>query len=149
MANNKITKKEYFAIVKGIVEQSSADNKADIVAFLDHEVELLDKKSGKSKATPTQAANIVTLNVIKEVLADRNKPATITELLTDARLQSYTETTKDGEKTIAMTNQKLSSLVKKLVDVGEVVRTEEKKKAYFSLAVAKAEESEGTDTVED
>lgn len=149
MANNKITKKEYFAIVKGIVEQSSADNKADIVAFLDHEVELLDKKSGKSKATPTQAANIVTLNVIKEVLADRNKPATITELLTDTRLQSYTETTKDGEKTIAMTNQKLSSLVKKLVDVGEVVRTEEKKKAYFSLAVAKAEESEGTDTVED
>lgn len=149
MANNKITKKEYFAIVKGIVEQSSADNKADIVAFLDHEVELLDKKSGKSKATPTQAANIVTLDVIKEVLADRDKPATITELLTDARLQSYTETTKDGEKIIAMTNQKLSSLVKKLVDAGEVVRTEEKKKAYFSLAVAKAEESEGTDTVED
>lgn len=149
MANNKITKKEYFAIVKGIVEQSNANNKADIVAFLDHEVELLDKKSGKSKATPTQAANIVTLNVIKEVLADRDKPATITELLTDARLQSYTETTKDGEKTIAMTNQKLSSLVKKLVDAGEVVRTEEKKKAYFSLAVAKVEESEGTDTVED
>lgn len=149
MANTKITKKEYFAIVKGIVEQSSADNKADIVAFLDHEVELLDKKSGKSKATPTQAANIVTLNVIKEVLADRDKPATITELLTDARLQSYTETTKNGEKTIAMTNQKLSSLVKKLVDAGEVVRTEEKKKAYFSLAVAKEEESEGTDTVED
>lgn len=149
MANNKITKKEYFAIVKGIVEASSADNKADIVAFLDHEVELLDKKSGKSKATPTQAANIVTLNVIKEVLGGLDKPVTITELLTDARLQSYTETTKDGEKTIAMTNQKLSSLVKKLVDAGEVVRTEEKKKAYFSLAVAEEEESEGADTTED
>lgn len=149
MANNKITKKEYFAIVKGIVEASSADNKADIVAFLDHEVELLDKKSGKSKATPTQAANIVTLNAIKEVLGGLDKPATITELLTDARLQSYTETTKDGDKVIAMTNQKLSSLVKKLVDAGEVVRTEEKKKAYFSLAVVEEEESEGADTTED
>lgn len=135
MANNKITKKEYFAIVKNIVEASSADNKADIVAFLDHEVELLNKKSGKSKATPTQAANAVTLNVIKEVLGELDKPATITELLTDVRLQSYTETTKDGEKVIAMTNQKLSSLMKKLVDSGEVVRTEEKKKAYFSLAM--------------
>lgn len=133
MANNKITKKEYFAIVKDIVEASGADNKADIVAFLDHEVELLNKKSGKSKATPTQAANAVTLNVIKEVLGELDKPVTITELLTDVRLQSYTETTKDGEKVIAMTNQKLSSLMKKLVDAGEVVRIEEKKKAYFSL----------------
>ena len=134
MANNKITKKEYFAIVKDIVEASGADNKADIVAFLDHEVELLNKKSGKSKATPIQAANAVTLNVIKEVLGELDKPVTITELLTDVRLQSYTETTKDGEKVIAMTNQKLSSLMKKLVDAGEVIRTEEKKKAYFSLS---------------
>ena len=134
MANNKITKKEYFAIVKDIVEASGADNKADIVAFLDHEVELLIKKSGKSKATPIQAANAVTLNVIKEVLGELDKPVTITELLTDVRLQSYTETTKDGEKVIAMTNQKLSSLMKKLVDAGEVIRTEEKKKAYFSLS---------------
>ena len=134
MANNKITKKEYFAIVKDIVEASGADNKTDIVAFLDHEVELLNKKSGKSKATPTQAANAVTLNVIKEVLGELDKPVTITELLTDVRLQSYTETTKDGEKVITMTNQKLSSLMKKLVDAGEVIRTEEKKKAYFSLS---------------
>ena len=135
MANAKLTKKDYFGMVKAIVEASDKENKADIIAFLDHEVELLDKKSGKSKATPTQAANAVTLNVIKEVLAERTSPATITELLTDARLQSYTETTKDGDKVIAMTNQKLSSLVKKLVDAKEVVRTEEKKKAYFSIAV--------------
>ena len=139
MAEKKITKKEYFAIVKDIVEASGIDNKADIVAFLDHEVELLNNKSGKSKATPTQAANAVTLNVIKEVLSELDKPVTITELLTDVRLQSYTEITKDGEKIIAMTNQKLSSLIKKLVDAHEVIRTEEKKKAYFSLP--KAEDS--------
>lgn len=139
MTNTKITKKAYFAIVKDIVEASNVDNKADIVAFLDHEVELLNKKSGKSKATPTQAANAVTLNVIKEVLSELDKPVTITELLTDVRLQSYIEITKDGEKIIAMTNQKLSSLIKKLVDAHEVIRTEEKKKAYFSLP--KAEDS--------
>ena len=142
MANTKITKKDNFATVIAIVEASKAENKADLLAFLNHEVELLDKKSGKGKATPTQAANAVTLNVIKEVLGGLDKPVTITELLTDARLQSYTETTKDGDKVLAMTNQKLSSLVKKLVDAGEVVRTEDKKKAYFSLAVADTTESE-------
>lgn len=139
---NKTTKREYFGQVVAIVEASNAANKADIIKFLNHEIELLDKKSGKGKATPTQAANAVTLNVIKEVLGGLEKPATITELLTDERLQSYTETTKDGSKSIAMTNQKLSSLVKKLVDAGEVVRTEDKKKAYFSLAVADTTESE-------
>lgn len=133
MTNTKITKKAYFAIVKDIVEASNVDNKVDIITFLDHEVELLNKKSSKSKATPTQAANAVILDVIKEVLSGLDKPVTITELLTDVRLQSYTETTKDGNKVIAMTNQKLSSLMKKLVDAHEVVRTEEKKKAYFSL----------------
>lgn len=138
---NKTTKREYFGQVVAIVEASNVANKADIIKFLNHEVELLDKKSDKGKATPTRAANAVTLNVIKEVLGGLEKPATITELLTDERLQSYTETTKDGSKSIAMTNQKLSSLVKKLVGAGEVVRTEDKKKAYFSLAVAEEEDT--------
>ena len=152
MAYTKITKKDNFATVIAIVEASKAENKADLLAFLNHEVELLDKKAGKTKATPTHAANAVILDVIKEVLGGLDKPVTITELLTDARLQSYTETTKDGDKVIAMTNQKLSSLVKKLVDAKEVVRTEEKKKAYFSLAVVEEEETteeESADTVED
>lgn len=149
MANTKITKKEYFAIVKGIVEASEAENKADIVAFLNHEVELLDKKSSKSKVTPTQVANMATLNVIKEVLADMGKPVTITEMMSDTRLQSYTETAKDGNHLIIMTNQKLSSLVKKLVDTREVVRTEKKKKAYFSLPEVEAgEEEKEANTVE-
>ena len=83
---------------------------------------------------------------IIEVLADKGKPVTITDMLTDTRLQSYTEETKDGKKTVAMTNQKLSSMVKKLVDNGEIVRTEEKKKAYFSLPQAEEEPTKGEDT---
>lgn len=150
----KVTKKEWFAILEGIVNKSDYADKAGALAFITHEVELLDKKSGKAKESKTQKAHGAIMATIIEVLADMGKPVTITEMLTDARLQSYTEETKDGNKTVAMTNQKLSSMVKKLVDSEEVIRTEEKKKAYFSLPVAEEEPAEGEedeseDTAED
>ena len=140
MAEKKMTKKDWFEVLKNIMEKSDYADKAGAIAFIDHEVELLDKKSGKSKETKTKKAHGAILDAIKEVLADQTKPVTITEMLTDERLASYEEESKDGVKTVAMTNQKLSSMVKKLVDVGEVIRTEEKKKAYFSLPKAEGEE---------
>lgn len=127
---NKVTKREYFNMVIGIVETADVQNKSDILGFLNHEIELLEKKSSRSKVTAKQTANMAILATIKEVLGEQDKPVTITELMTDGRLQNY----KDGETTVLMTNQKLSSLVRKLVLTEEVVRTEEKKKAYFSLA---------------
>lgn len=140
MAEKKMTKKDWFEVLKNIMEESDYADKAGAIAFIDHEVELLDKKSGKSKETKTKKAHGAILDAIKEVLADQTKPVTITEMLTDKRLVSYEEKSEDRVKTVAMTNQKLSSMVKKLVDVGEVIRTEEKKKAYFSLPKAEEEE---------
>lgn len=145
MAEKKMTKKDWFEVISGIINASDYADKDGALAFVAHEVELLDKKSGKSKETKTQKAHGAIMATIIEVLADMGKPVTITDMLTDARLQSYTEETKDGEKTVAMTNQKLSSMVKKLVDAKEVIRTEEKKKAYFSLPVAEEEPAEGED----
>ena len=133
MADKKMTKKDYFAKVAEIVEASTADNKQDILAFINREVELLAKKSGSSKETKTQKANVAIMATIKEVLADMGKPVTISELMEDARLMTYEEEGKDDIKTVKMTNQKLSSLISKMVKAEEVVRTEDKKKAYFSL----------------
>lgn len=149
MANTKMTKKDWFEVLKGIMEKSDYADKAGAIAFIDHEVELLDKKSGKSKETKTKKAHGAILDAIKAVLADQTKPVTITEMMTDERLASYEEEGKDGAVTVAMTNQKLSSMVKKLVDAGEVIRTEEKKKAYFSLPKAEEEEpAEGENETE-
>lgn len=151
MANTKMTKKDWFEVLKGIMEKSDYADKAGAIAFIDHEVELLDKKSGKSKETKTKKAHGAILDAIKAVLADQTKPVTITEMMTDERLASYEEEGKDGAVTVAMTNQKLSSMVKKLVDAGEVIRTEEKKKAYFSLPKAEGEgpaEDEGENETE-
>ena len=67
------------------------------------------------------------------MLADQTRPVTITELLEDERLKTYTEEDKDGVQTLKMSNQKLSAVMKMLVDAQEVVKTEDKKKSYFSL----------------
>jgi hypothetical protein len=116
----KMTKKEYFAILKAMVEQSDMDNKEGAIAFIDHEVELLNKKSAKSGETKTQKENAEILVKIKAALVEVGKPVTITELQgASAEMAQYS-------------NQKLSALLKKLVDNGEVVKTTEKKKSYFS-----------------
>jgi hypothetical protein len=84
----KVTKKDYFNMVAKIVEASDTANKADILAFINHELELLQKKSNKSGNTKTQVANEKIYVTIKEVLADLNKAVTISELMVDTRLQT-------------------------------------------------------------
>ena len=44
MANTKMTKKEYFALIRTIVEATDREDKAEMLNFIDHEVELLSKK---------------------------------------------------------------------------------------------------------
>lgn len=139
--NTKVTKKDYFRTVRGIVEAAALEpeNKDNILAFIDREIELLEKKSSKSRETKTQKANVVIMDTIVAELANFEKPATVGELMAVESLTSYEEETKEGVKTIPMTNQKLSSMLSKLVKEGRVVRTEDKKKAYFSLPAADAE----------
>jgi HSP90 family molecular chaperone len=124
MANSKMTKKDWFAVVKAIVEASDSAQKDEAVKFIDHEVELLSKKSAKSGQTKTQKENVAVMEKIKTALASVDSPVTISELM------------KSSEDMAEYSNQKLSALLKKLVESGEVVRTEDKKKAFFSLPTA-------------
>ena len=120
---NKITKKEMFTMIKAQVK----DN-AEMVAFIDHEIELLEKKASSKKATKTQKANIGIKSIILAVL-EGGKSMTVTEMQgASAEL---------GE----LSNQKVSALVRQLVEAGEVVKTIDKKVSRFSLA-AKGEGEE-------
>ena len=113
---NKITKKEMFTMIKTQVR----DN-AEMVAFIDHEIELLDKKASNKKATKTQEANVGIKSTILAVL-EGGKSMTVTEMQgASAEL---------GE----LSNQKVSALVRQLVEAGEVVKTIDKKVSRFSLA---------------
>lgn len=112
----KMTKKEMF----GYIASAMAENE-DVVAFCQHEIELLEKKSSKSGQTKVQKENEVLMVSIVNALAIIGRPVTISELQReDAMMSEYQ-------------NQKLSALLKKLVESGKVVRTVDKKKAYFSV----------------
>lgn len=124
MMNKKMTKKEMFAMVIGVVETTEVENKEEMVAFLNHEIELLEKKSSKTGATKTQKENLVLMEQLKEAFREMEKPVTISEF---QALSTHEVAT--------LSNQKLSALLKKLTE-GEnapMVKTVEKKKSYFSL----------------
>ena len=113
---NKITKKEMFTMIKAQVK----DN-AEMVAFIDHEIELLDKKASNKKATKTQEANVGIKSTILAILEGAT-PMTVTEM--------QGESAELGK----LSNQKVSALVRQLVEAGEVVKTIDKKVSRFSLA---------------
>ena len=119
MANVKLTKKEMFAQILEIV-------KGDTVMedFIKHEIELLDKKKSSSskKAQETKDLNQKLAEDLLMALAELDRPVTISEFQKEST-----------SNVSALSNQKISYLLRILVSDGLVVRTEEKKKAYFSV----------------
>ena len=119
----KTTKKEMFTALRALVENVECENKDGLLGFLSHEIESLDKRHEKSSTslTKTQKENLSIMEEIKDALFEVAKPVTITELVAATpTLGRYS-------------SQKLSALLKLMKDRGEVIRTEDKKKAYFSL----------------
>lgn len=99
------------------------DNK-EMTEFIEHEIELLDKKktNGSKKAQANKDANLKLANELFVALKELDKPVTISEFQ------------KESTSGVAiLSNQKISSLLRTLIADGLVVRTEEKKKAYFSV----------------
>lgn len=118
----KITKKERFEMIKEIVLNAGLDNEAEMIEFLDNEINLLNKKRASGAKTATQKENEVLVERLYEVLAEIGRPVTVSELQ------------KENEEFGAMSNQKVSALMKKLTDANRVVKTPDKKKSYFSIA---------------
>jgi len=111
-----MTKKEMFNAIAVKV----ADN-AEMVAFINHEIELLDKKASRKTPSKTQKANEGVKATILEVLADFDAPVTVSELIATDALGEYT-------------NQKVSALLRQLIEGGKVVKTTDKKVSRFALA---------------
>ena len=118
MADKKMTKRDYFNELLTIAEVKA--NKS-MVDFINHELELLEKKnaSKSSAETKTQKEN-----------------ASIKENLLNEMESGVKYTISDMQKELPccaeLTNQKISALVRQLIAENLVVRTEDKRKAYFS-----------------
>ena len=121
MKEKKITKRDNFNTLLCLADVQA---NPDLVAFINHELELLDRKNastGEKKLTATQVAN----ESVKEAILEEMEPN---------RLYTISEMLKALPSCAELTNQKVTRLVADLVKVNAIVRTEDKRKAYFSLA---------------
>ena len=83
----KVTKAEMFAMIKDV--EGVKENQA-MVDFIDHELELLAKKSANKKPTKTQVENEGLKEVITAVLSESENPMTVTEMLATKRFAENT-----------------------------------------------------------
>lgn len=128
MATKK-TKKEFYMEMVDIFTELG---KGEYVDFCNHQIELLDKKSnGSTGLTKVQKENEIIKDIILEELAKYQGENGIT--ITDLMKQSDTLSSYVTEAGNNLTNQKMSALMKKLVDEKIVSRTTDKKKSYFKI----------------
>lgn len=115
----KITKRERFESLLNMVEVQADSG---MVEFINHELELLTKKnSSEKKPTAQQVAN----EAIKQAIVDG---------MEENHLYTITELQKSIPECAELSNQRVSALVRQMIADGAVIRTEDKRKAYFSKA---------------
>ena len=118
-----MTKREMFEMAINVIAETTAPEKDELIAGLEHEIELLNRKKSTSRGmTKTQKENLEIMELILADLDSIGEPVTVTELLAQ------------GENMTGFTNQKISALLRKLVEAGKVTKVIEGKKAKFALA---------------
>ena len=122
MAEKKITKRE---VVEMMLADSNIASNEVYVAYLKNELELLKKKSENKKATKNQTENVEIKEVIIEVLDRIGKGRA-------GEIQLAVQAT-NKEKYATLTNQRVSAILKQMIDEGTVVKTVDKKVSTFSL----------------
>lgn len=119
----KLTKREYFNALYTHFQETGRDcgtiSAETMMEFLEREIELLEKKNANKKPTAQQSANEGIKEAILEGLVER---------------MTITEMQKSIPELAELSNQRISALVRQMVDAGIIIRTEDKRKAYFSKA---------------
>ncbi len=124
--NKKLTKKDYFGIIREMVEGATVENKEELLAFVDKQVEMLDAKADKAKARAAEkrAEGDELRATVKAVLT--NEFQGIEDILPQV----------EGEE---ITKAKIIARLTQLVKAGEVekakAKTEDKKEiTVYKLA---------------
>jgi len=112
-----MTKREMFAEIRNLVAEN-----AEMVAFIDHEIELLERKSSSpKKPTKTQLENDNFKAEIVTFLAEADAPKSIKEL--QAEMPSL-----EG-----LSNQRITHLLTDLVKAERLTKDYVKKTPYYSI----------------
>ena len=132
MAEVKVTKKDWYAQIRAVVEASDNEQKEGILGFIDHEVELLEAKAAKAaeRAASKKADGDELRNAVQAVLTD--------ELQT---IDVITAQIEGEDITKAKVTARLTQLVKAGVATKDMVKTEDSRKVTaYKLASGDVEE---------
>ena len=117
--SKKVTKKEYYVMLKKVVENAEVENKDKLVEFIDKQVKLLDDKAAKAKEKAAE----------KRAEGDELR-ATVEATLTEEyqTIADITAQIDDEEVSKAKVTARLTQLVKEGLAVKEEAKTEDGKK---------------------
>ena len=115
---NKITKRE---IVTMMLADECVKANEMYVSYLTHELELLDKKAQKKGKSDEELAEVARLKGLVIGSLEKVGKGTVTEIQ------------KADEELSELSNQKVTSLLKALIEDGSVVKATEGRKSVFSL----------------
>lgn len=124
VATRKPTKRDRFERLYTIVQEGSFPDSEDLMAFIEHELELLDKKNAAERK-PT-AKQIENEGFKSDILA-----------WMDADTQySAADVTKGVPSIVAagLSANRVTAMLTQLVTAGALNRTEDKRKNFYSLA---------------
>ena len=117
-----MTKYTYINALNEVIANQTISEQAreKLIALRDQQVKRNASDSGKP--SKKQAENLDLAKELLNVMKRVGKPSTVSEYM------------KEDEKFSAMSNQKVATLVRQMVDEGKVERLEIKRKAYFKVA---------------
>ena len=119
----KITKRDRYAQLLALNE---VKENPDLVAFIEHEVELLSRKNspnGEKALTPNQIENENFKVIIAEYMASAPDC-----------LFTVTELNKGVDALHDLSNQRISAILRQMIDAGKVEKVVDKRKSYFRMA---------------
>ena len=117
----KMTKKDYFNALLNIPEVGT---NTELVAFIDHELELLERKSEKKSDNKKPTATQIENEKLKSAILEYMKPEVI---------YTIKEMLENIEECDGFSTPKMSALLHSLAKEEKVERVEEKRKIYWKL----------------
>lgn len=137
MEKNKVTRREMFVRISDFIasveseEEGFQQRQEEMIDFINHQIKMLDDRkknsaTGEKKLSKEQEQNLVfSEHIWEQMEAERSYSTSdlMKELLV---VEEFLETT--GKE---MSTQKMSSLMKPLVDDGRVIKTTDKRKVSY------------------
>ena len=121
----KITKRE---ILTAMLEVEGIASNSIFTEFVNHELELLDKKTARRKSAKSDEANVKLANLVYDTLLEKGVGLTASEVI------------KANAEFSGLSTPKMTALLKILMEEGRVVRIEEGKKVTFKAVAEEVAE---------